>query len=69
MPVLWTRKEIEIFERDFRCIICLKMPMNPHICNQCSHHFCKSCISRAYTVYNMDSCPHCRYYVFVKMKL
>ena len=65
MAILWTRAVIENFEKDFRCLICLSMPTNPYICSECVHHYCYECISEAYMMYDMDSCPHCRYYVFV----
>ena len=65
MPVLWTREEIDNFYHDFKCLICWAMPTNPYICFACITHYCYECISDAYMMYDLDSCPHCRYYSLV----
>lgn len=52
------------FELDFRCLICLQIPRDPHLCRHCTRPYCQTCVRTLYDIYGDECCPHCRYDAF-----
>ena len=61
MTVLMPSEMLDNLIIDVRCLICLTLPSDACLCRICTKVFCFGCLATAMVVYDVESCPHCRY--------
>ena len=61
MTMLMPSEMLDNLIIDVRCLICLTLPSDACLCRICTKVFCFGCLATAMEVYDVESCPHCRY--------